>query len=107
MAKLKSNGETLVEMTAFRIFTDGADGDTMTKEHKITLRAMSSGIVLKKTDVRCDYGFGNGAKYYPGTWKRLGRIKANLLNDKPALFNSMQAWADDLRNKGWDAEVVC
>jgi hypothetical protein len=106
MAKLKSNGETLFEMKAVRFFTDGADGDAMTKEHKITYRAMSSGFILKKTDIRCNYGMGGNDKYYPGTWKRAGKIKADLLNDKPALFNGMQRWADQLTAKGWDAEIT-
>ena len=105
MATLKANGNILVELKAVKFFTDGADGDRMNKEHKITYRAMSSGYVLKKTDLKVDYGMGTGYTTIPGTWKRHGKIKADLLGNKAALFNGFQTWADQLTAKGWDAEI--
>lgn len=106
MATLRANGEKLFELTATKFFTDGAEGDPMTKEHKVTFRAMSSGYVLKKTDVKTNYGFGGDAKLYAGTWKRHAKIKKELMGDQSALFAAMQRWADQLIAKGWDAEIA-
>lgn len=106
MATLKANGEVLVKMSCSRISRDNAEGDEMTRETVITYLFMSSGWTLKKTDSRLDFGLGDGPKYYPGTWKRHKRIKSGLIEDKKALFEAVQQWADGLRAKGWDAEIA-
>jgi len=105
MATLKANGDCLVEMILHRTTTDGADGDEMRLMERKTYRAMSSGYTLKKRDVFCDYGLGSETKWHTGVWKRCGKIKAALLADRAALFEGFQAWADQLREKGWDVEL--
>lgn len=105
MAKLSANGNVLVELIAVKQYSDGADADAMTKTRKVTLRAMSSGFVLKKTDFKLNYGIGKKDEYYPGNWKRSGKIKQDLMNDKNKLFEAMLNWQTDLRDKGWEAEI--
>lgn len=105
MAKLKSNGEIIAELIAEKAMSDGADADAMTLRRRITYRAMESGFVLRKDDHWSDYGFGNGEQYCPGTWKRAGKTKAHLLNDRSALLAAMNQWADALKAKGWITTV--
>jgi hypothetical protein len=64
---------------------------------------MSSGKLLKKRNSTIDYGMGNPSKY-TGHWTVAGTIKKTL-TDKAAIFNAMQSWADQLRQKGLDVEL--
>lgn len=105
MAKLSSNGKALAELIACKRTTDNADADAMTRTTKATYRVMESGFVLKKVDSWLDFGFGKGEEYFPGTWKRFGKVKPALLQNSTALFNAMQKWCDELIEKGWDAEI--
>lgn len=107
MATLRANGEVLVEMTVARERTDGAEADPMRLVERIVYRAMSSGFMLKKTTVTADYGTGGTPRPHSDGWKRMpNRIKAELLADKAKLFEAMQLWCDNLRAKGWDAELT-
>jgi hypothetical protein len=106
MATLRANGETLIRMTCSKVTSDGAEADEMRQEKTIHYAFMSSGYALKKTDSTIDLGTGTGPVKYPGTWKRHARIKAHLMDDKKALFESVRALADSLREKGWDAEIA-
>jgi len=105
MATLKSNGNLLVEMKVSKFTSDGAEGDPMTKREVLTYRAMSGGWMLRKIDVWLDYGLGSGEEKIRGVWRRHSKIKKELLSDKRELFNRMQTWADNLRLKGFDAEI--
>ena len=106
MAKLSANGEVIIEMVTRTLRTDGADADPMTCETRTTRRAMTSGYVLIRHDVKADYGFGGPVRWHNGTWKRDGKIKAELLANHDALRAAFHAWADKYRAKGMAVEIT-
>ena len=77
----------------------------MTLTKTITYRAMSSGYVLKRIETVTDYAIGGTPSRSTSGWKRAGKIKAHLMQNRSALFDAMAEWADQLREKGWDAEI--
>jgi hypothetical protein len=104
MARLKNNGECLVEMRVYRHDTDNAEADEMTRDTVTIYRAMSSGKILKKTQSTIDYGMGGKPEKYSSNWTVKGKIKSTL-NGKQEIFDAMQLWADRLRQKGLCAEI--
>jgi hypothetical protein len=106
MATLRSNGKCIVEMRVYRSRTDGADGDEMTMNTVTIYRAMSSGKVLKKSNGIFNYGVNGTHQKCTGHWLVCGKIKAELVNKgNSAIFEAMQSWADQLRDKGMDVEI--
>jgi hypothetical protein len=111
MATIRANGECLAEMKIYRSRTDNADGgvgsiDEMRIDTVTTYRAMSSGKMLRKISSVIDYGTGGNPTHAPGHWTVCGRVKPSLLTaGRRAVFAAMQAWADELRQKGLDVEM--
>lgn len=106
MATLRANGDTVAELVYYgNVQSDGAEADAMTRRNRYTYRAMSSGVMLRKVDSWLNWGTGQGEMYYPGNWKRSGKVKAEIRGNVAEIRNRMQSWADDLRNRGLDAEI--
>ena len=65
--------------------------------------------VLPSGNVVCDSEewtlSDNGWKKLPPYHRRVGMLKESIRHDARTIFDSMQDWADRLRNKGWDAEI--
>lgn len=105
MASLSKNGTVLASLVCRKTREEPGDESGSYTTQKIEYRAMSSGVMLKKVSAVavCDeMPIGR----YSGDWKRAGKVKANLMSDRDALRAAMDAWAADLRAKGYETTVT-